>query len=450
MTDSDMSKQREGKNETLGRRHVLGAVGVTGGLALAGCLGGGGSKADSLEDVIDSDLEESEYEPLEIGHWWTAGGEKKAFDALKSGFEEKHPDITVEPQESPGGGGSALATDVRSQVVDKSPPSTFQIWPGQALTTYTNDDLLFDIGEHVWKSDMQDAYLAGPKEQAQIDGAYYAVPLNIHRLNNVFYNVSVVEDAGVDPGSLESPSDLVDALATVDEAGYTGFAQSSNATFMMVQLWGMTLLGEGGTDTYNAVLDGNVSDNEETVKASLERMIEFSEYFPEDASSVAWDEANGDVIAGDAAFHHNGDWAAGQYLSEEDFAFEDDWDYIPFPGTSGMYALNMDSFVFPKYNPSPNATLAFLEYVGTADAQRRFNEHKGSIPPRTDVNTEEYTDFHKRQIEKFQSSDAQPPSVAHGLALAPGKKSEVESVMTSMAENWNADKAYDGIVDALE
>ncbi|WP_179264528.1 ABC transporter substrate-binding protein [Natrinema halophilum] len=445
-----MTKTKNTENKTLHRRRVLGAVGATGGLALAGCLGGGGSKAESLDEVIDGDLEESEYEPLEIGHWWTAGGEKDAFEALRSGFEEKHPDIDVKSQESPGGGGSALETDVRSQFVDNNPPSTFQIWPGQALTTYTQDDWLFDIGEHVWKSDMQDAYLSGPKEQAQIDGTYYAVPLNIHRLNNVFYNVSVLEDAGVDPNSLESPGDFVDSLATIGDAGYTGFAQSSNDTFMLVQLWAMTLLGEGGAETYDSVISGNVSDNEDTVRSSLERVVEFSEYFPDDASSVAWDEANGDVIAGDAAFHHNGDWAAGEYLSEDGFDYEEDWDYIPFPGTAGMYALNMDSFVFPKSNPSPNATLAFLRYVGTPDAQRRFNEKKGSIPPRTDVDTEEYTDFHKRQIEQFQSSDTQPPSMAHGLALSPGKQSDVERVMTSMAEQWDADKAYDGIVDALE
>ena len=424
-------------------------MGAAGGLALAGCLGGEGSDADSLDEVIDEDLEESEYETLEIGHWWTAGGEKDAFDALISGFEEEHPDIDVEPQESPGGGGSALETDVRSRFVDNDPPSTFQIWPGQALTTYTNDDLLFDIGEHVWESDMQDAYLSGPEEQAQIDGTYYAVPINIHRLNNVFYNVSVLEDAGVDPSSLESVDDFAEALAAVDDAGYTGFAQST-ATFMMVQLWAATLLSEGGADTYQAVADGNVSDNEDVVRSSLERVVEFSEYFPGDASSVSWDEANGDVINGEAAFHHNGDWAAGQYLGEDGFAFEDDWDYIPFPGTDGMYALNMDSFVFPKNNPSPNATLAFLRYAGTADAQRRFNLQKGSIPPRSDVDTSEFTAFHQRQIEQFQSADEQPPSMAHGLALSPGQQSDVEGVMTAMAENWDADEAYNGIVDALE
>ncbi|PCR91917.1 ABC transporter substrate-binding protein [Natrinema ejinorense] len=433
----------------LNRRRVLGAMGAAGGLALAGCLGGGGSAADSLEDALDDDLEESEYETLEIGHWWTAGGEADALAALMSGFEEEFPDIDYELQDSPGGGGSALETDVRSRVVDNDPPSTFQIWPGQALTTYTNDDLLFDIGEHVWESDMQDAYLQGPEDQAQIDGTYYAVPINIHRLNNVFYNVSVLEDAGVDPESLESPSDLVDALSAVDDAGYTGFAQSTD-TFMMVQLWAVTLLAEGGVDTYESVIGGDVSGNEETVRSSLETVVEFSEYFPGDASSVAWDEANGDVISGDAAFHHNGDWAAGQYLGEDGFEFEDDWDYIPFPGTDGQYALNMDSFVFPKYNPSPNATLAFLQYVGTADAQRRFNQEKGSIPPRNDVETGEFTNFHQRQIDQFQSSDAQPPSMAHGLALPPGQQSGVESAMTAMAENWDADEAYDGIVDTLE
>jgi len=47
------------------------------------------------------------------------------------------------------------------------------------------------------------------------NGSYRAVPLGSHRLNCLFYNVSVVEDAGIDVDSLNSPSALIDAFETV-------------------------------------------------------------------------------------------------------------------------------------------------------------------------------------------------------------------------------------------
>ncbi len=92
----------------------------------------------------------------------------------------------------------------------------------------------------------------------------------------------------------------------------------------------------------------------------------------------------------------------------------------------------MDSFPYPVNNPSPEATTLWCQFVGTTEAQEIFNPKKGSIPPRTDVNTDPFNDFSKDQIEDFQNSEAQPPSVAHGLAAPPAVKSSLESAISSL------------------
>ncbi|SEV96129.1 carbohydrate ABC transporter substrate-binding protein, CUT1 family [Natrinema salifodinae] len=416
--------------------------------AVAGCLGGGG-EAESLNELYEEDPDE--YESLEIAHWWTAGGEEEAFQALVEGFQEEYPDIEVDPSPSPGGAGSALEADVRNRVVDQNPPSTFQVWPGQALTDYTDEDLLYDISEHVWTDEMEEAYLDGPIDASRPDGDLVAVPLNIHRLNNLFYNVDVVEDAGVDPESIESPSDLVDAMADADAAGYVGMAQQTQSAWSTLQLWAQVLLGEHGADVYDTFVNGDVADVESEVRDSLEIVVEYSEYFNEDASSLNdWDEASNYINNGEAAFFHQGDWAAGQYEADEELEYGENWDHVPFPGTDGMYALNMDSFVCPKYNPSPNATVRFLRYVGSTDAQERFNPAKGSIPPRTDVSDESFTPFLQDQIADFRESDEQPPSIAHGLAVDPSTQSDVEGAFANFIDNWDVNETYDDLVSSFE
>ncbi|AFZ74740.1 carbohydrate ABC transporter substrate-binding protein, CUT1 family [Natronobacterium gregoryi] len=430
------------------RRSVLQGIGAAGIVGLAGCLGGDDDVED-LGELLDEDTDE--FEPVEIGHWWTAGGEEDAFEALVEGFEQEHPDIEVDSSPSPGGAGSALEADIRNRVVDQSPPSTFQVWPGQALTDYTDEDLLYDIEGHVWDDDMREAYLDGPIEASRPHGDFVAVPINIHRLNNLFYNVDVVEDAGVDLEDVDSPSALLDAMEAVDEAGYVGMAQQTQTAWSTLQLWAQVLLGEYGVDTYETFIAGDVEDVEAEVRDTLEIVVDYSDYFNEDASSLNdWDDASAYVNRGEAAFFHQGDWAAGEYEADDDLEYGEDWDHVAFPGTEEMYALNMDSFVFPKHNPSPNATVQFLRYAGSADAQERFNPAKGSIPPRTDVSDEAFTPFLQDQMADFQASSEQPPSIAHGLAVPPAAQTDVEGAFANFIDNWDVDETYDELVNSFE
>jgi len=403
---------------------------------LAGCNGGDGDDEDELEIV----------------HWWTAGGEQDAIEALIDGFEEEYPDVPVSNNPAPGGAGSALDTEIQSRVLNENPPSTFQIWPGKAMDTYTESDVLADIGDSVWDSEMEDAYLDGVKELAKDDdGNYVAVPLNIHRLNNLFYNVEVLESAGIDPSELSSPADLLDAMETIaSDTDATPMAHQTQAPWSTIQLWENVLIGMEGVDTYLDVLDGNVSANETAVRDALQMVADYSEYFNEDAGSVAWDQANTGVIQGNAAFLHQGDWAAGQYKSAEDFEFESDWNYVPFPGTAEVYHVVTDSFVMPEPNPSPDATEQWLSYCGSVAGQEAFNPIKGSIPPRTDVPDDEFGPFLTAQREDFNNSTAQPPSIAHGTGVTPEVKSNVEGVFSTFNGDWNIGPAYNGLTDAFD
>lgn len=443
----------------LSRRTYVKAAGTAGAAALGGIAGCSGQPSDGGDTTTTQDgggdqtttTTQASGKPLEIVHWWTAGGEKDALQALLDGFKETYPEAEVTNNPAPGGAGSALDTVIKNRVLNQNPPSTFQIWPGKALHPYTEGNVLTDIGESVWgKNDMKSAYLDGVKNASKPAGNYVAVPINIHRLNNLFYNVEVVEAASIDPTTITDPADLLDALQTIaQETDYVPMAQQTQSAWSTVQLWETILKAEAGVDAFLDLAAGNPEAHEDAIKGALTRVKEYSTYFNSDAGSISWDQANSKVVNGEAAFIHQGDWAAGQYRAAESFEYGEQWDHVAFPGTKSMYSLVMDSFVFPKHNPSPETTEKFLTYCGSVDAQERFNPIKGSIPPRTDVPSDEFGPFLTAQMDSFKNSKRQPPTIAHGTAVVPGVKSSIETAFAGFIEQWDVNQTYQGIVNAF-
>ncbi|WP_440007604.1 ABC transporter substrate-binding protein [Halomicrococcus sp. SG-WS-1] len=421
---------------------VAGAAGMAG---LSGCLGGSDGSGDG------GDGGDGGGNKVEVQHWWTGGDGGAAIKALFEGFEKKH-DVKVKPNPVSGGAGQNLQSVIKKRVLNNNPPSTWQAWPGKNLQPYVEADKLKDIGDSIWSNnDMKKAYLKGPKEAAKPGGKFVSVPLNIHRLNNLFYNVEVVEKAGVDPKSIKKPSDLVDAMKQVEnKTNAVGMAHQTKSGWSTLQLWAMILLGEHGEQAYTAFTEGKVKENQQAVKDSLSTVKEYKKHFNSDAGSLDWQQANKKLINGKAAFIHQGDWAAGMYRSQKNFEFEKQWDMAPFPGTKGMYALVMDSFPFPKNNPTTDATKKFLQYVGSVDAQERFNPKKGSIPPRTDVPKDKFGPFLSRQMDEFKDSKSQPPSITHGLATKPGTLTKLKDAATTFNSDWNVDKAYNNFAKAFK
>jgi len=411
------------------RRRVLQGAGVAAVAGLAGCGGSGDSDSG-----------------IELLHAWSDGDGNAAIGALIEGFQEAHPDVSFAEEPVNGAARSNLDQVIQNRLQSSNPPSTFQTWPGETLQKF--GDAYADIEGDVWNDDLKNNYLAGPKKQAQLDGTYVTVPLNIHRINNLFYNKNVLDSAGVDPSSLSSPSDVVDACATISqETDAVPFAHQTSGAWSTVQLWETILLAEGGIGGYQSFIEGN--GNRSSVKAALDSVVELSEYYPSDASSIGFTEANTMVMDGDAAFIHQGDWAAGAYSGDDSFNYGDQWGQVTYPGTSGSYLLNMDSFPYLANNPTPEDTKTFLSYCGSAEGQVLFNKEKGSIPPRSDADVSQLNQFQQDQYEDFNNAENQPPSIQHGLAVAPGVATNIGSAFSGFLENYDAGATADALIDAF-
>ena len=433
MTDQD---------RRLSRRHFVGATGAATLAGLAGCSGGGDGGGGS--DGSDG----GGGNTLEILHAWTGGDGARAAEALVAAFEEEYPDVDHEFNPIGGGGNQNLDAVVANRLQNGDPPSSFANWPGPNLQRY--EGVLGEV-DGVWESEgFEDVMVDEAVDLHQYNGAYRAVPLGSHRLNCLFYNTSVVEEAGVDPDSLTSVSALIDALETVQsETDATPMTHGASGTWTTTQLFASTMLGQEGYDAYMSFLDG--SPDEAAVRATFESLAEIlGNYINEDASSIGLTESNQNIIEGNAAFIHQGNWAAGAYRNAEDFAYDEDWGFKTYPGSEGMYMLHFDSFLYPSSNPSPDATEQFMAFVGSEAAQVAFNQYKGSIPTRTDVDMSQFGPYLQETQEDFAEADERPPNLQHGLGVTSETMTSLNEVISSeFSGPYNVDAATSGFVDAV-
>lgn len=413
------------------RRTYLGgiAAGVTAGLA--GCAS------------------DSDGRGFEMLHGWTSGDGEEAITTLTEAFEEEHPDIEANFDAIGGDGNVELNTVIMRRLTNEDPMSSFANWPGNNLQRY--EGVLMDLEEDVWEAEgYKETMQERAVELCTYNDKMPAVPLGSHRLNNLFYNTAAFDEAGIDPEDLDSMSALLEAFETIDEeTDYVPFAHGMRSAFLGLQTWVQILSSQSGVDAYMDFIEGD-GDRDAIIDA-LETLQEIQEnYITADASSIGYTEAAQKLISDEAACIHGGNWQYGMYRADDDFNYGEEWDWIPFPGTEGLYFYHLDAFVTPTDNPSPEETVEWQKFVGTRDAQVSFNNLKGSVPLRTNIDSDELTDFLAMTYEDLLDSEEYPPTLAHGLAVEPQQQNDCEGAIGDyFMDPYDAEAAADDLLEAV-
>ncbi len=430
-----------------------GLAGAAGLVGLAGCTGNnnGNSGNDSGTSNGGSGNSSSgggnsggSGKQLVVLHGWTGGDGKSAITALTKEFAKKYPDMNTDFRPIGGGGNTNLDTVVAKRLGNNNPPSSFDTWPGANLQKY--DGVMGDIGS-VW-DEIKPQYYDVAAKLSKHNGKYVTVPIGSHRLNDLFYNVKVVKKAGVDPSSLESVDDLINAMKQVQQkTDAVPMAQGMKLPWPTLQLFAQTLLSTAGYQAYMDFTNGK-GDKAKVTTALKKTKTILSNYINDDASSIGFTSANQMIMNGKAAFIHQGNWVAGAYKSNN-FEYKKDWNAVTYPGTKGMYTLHMDSFIYPKNNPSPKNTKTWLKFVGSPKPQATFNSRKGSIPLRKDAPTDQFGEYLKNTIEDFKSAKKRPPTITHGLAVPPKTLTRFKGIISdNFSGPYNVDATASALIQA--
>ena len=100
-------------------------------------------------------------------------------------------------------------------------------------------------------------------------------------------------------------------------------------------------------------------------------------------------------------------------------------------------------------NPAPEATRTWLGCVASREGQRLFNAARGSVPTRTDVETNDFGPYFSTAIREYETAAARVPSISHGLAVTPEQLSDTKPVVAEhFAGPFDVESTAQGLMDA--
>ena len=427
---------RLSRRDALKRAAAIGAsVPVVGLLGRAGGVAAQGTPAAALSGQ------------LEIFSWWTSPGEAPALEALFAAYRAQYPDVEIVNAAVAGGGGGAAQAVLQTRLQGDNPPDSWQTHVGRELfDQYVDAGYCEPITDLYQSEGWLEAMPEGLVAQATQDGEQYSVPVGVHRGNGFWYNKQVLADAGVTIGEAITVDDFFAAADALQAKGIPALAMGSKDAFVAAQTFENTLLGAVGPETYNQLFAGEMSWDEQAVKDAMATFARMLDYVNENHPALTWDGAVDMVIQGQAGFTSMGDWAYGELVAKE---ATETVGWVAHPGSQGSFVLVVDSFTLPAGAPHPENARAWLQVIGTREAQEAFNPLKGSIPARTDIDQSLFSPYHQISITSF-ASDALVPSCAHGQASSPQFKQTFYDTATSFLVDKDAETFSLTLVDAAQ
>jgi glucose/mannose transport system substrate-binding protein len=374
----------------------------------------------------------------EVIHWWTSGGEAAAIKEFADAYTKSGGTWVDTP--IAGGGGAQARTVMANRTMGGDPPTAAQYNYGKQYEEIINAGLLNNLDAVAAKGNWDKLLPEKIKNAVKVGGHYYAVPVNLHNENWVWYNKAVLAKVGAkEPTNME---EMFAAMDKVKAAGIVPLALGGQGWQEGITFRGV-LLSVGGQDLYlKTFKDKDVSGP--GFKKAVETYRKLKGYVDPGSPGRDWNLATGMVIEGKAAFQMMGDWAKGEFVNAGKTAGKDYGCFMA-GGPKMPYAIGGDVFVFPKgkTKDSEAAQMKLAEMMISPAMQVSFNNKKGSIPIRTDVDTSKMDVCAQAGVQAVKEGRLLQ---SDNELLSPDAKGAYEDVISKF---WNSDQSVDDAVKAV-
>jgi glucose/mannose transport system substrate-binding protein len=343
----------------------------------------------------------------EVMHWWTSAGESAAVRQIAEAYN-KAGGLWVD--NAIAGGETAIAAEI-SRVTGGNPPTAMQLPLGKQLDDLVAQHLLSNLDDLAaadnFKSVIPDVFL----KAATYEGHVYALPINNHGHNWLWYNKGVLQKAGAkEPVTWEDfwvAVDKVKAMGGVIPIAVGAQPWQLGQTFFSV------LLSKEGPDLYFKLfrdLDANAVKSPE-FKDAAATFIKLRDYSDDGSVNREWNVAANMVITGKAAFQFMGDWSKGEYIAAGQTPGKEFGGVLLGENGRTDFTVSADAFVFPV-NKDPLQTKAqqlLAKIMIDPVTQIAFNSKKGSEPSRLDVDATKLDAIAQYGMKALQKPDQRIP-----------------------------------------
>ncbi|MET0744343.1 MAG: ABC transporter substrate-binding protein [Microvirga sp.] len=317
----------------------------------------------------------------EVLHWWTSAGESASVKVFADQFT-KAGGTWVD--NAIAGGANARTAGI-NRMVGGNPPTMTQFNTGKQFDELVSNGLLRDVDAMAKAGKWRDIMPKPIVDAVVRDGKFYAVPVNIHGQNWLFYNTKIFADAGLQPP--KTFPELIEAGEKLKAKGIIPIALGGQPTWEH-NLFRAVIVGNGGADMFRK-LYGERSPavlKDPKFKESVELFGKMRGLVDPGSPGRNWNDATALVITNKAAMHFNGDWAKGEFNAAGQTAGKEFGCTIVGNGPQKI-VIGGDVFVFPATKDKAQIATQdkLAEIILDPASQLAFNIKKGSIPVRMDV-----------------------------------------------------------------
>jgi glucose/mannose transport system substrate-binding protein len=270
-------------------------------------------------------------------------------------------------------------------------------------------------------------------------GHYYAVPLNVHRVNWLWINERILKESGA-----AAPANWDQFFVTAEamkRAGYAAVAYYGRPTQNLL-LFEMVVLGVGGPDfhrkalvDYDAgALGGPVM---EQVLRTYRRIKDYTE--PSPNARVSMERGSSQFKTGKVGMHLMGDWAnPAFYLKGKAAPFKSLC--VPAPGSDGSFLFTSDAIAMFRSTDASvrKGQQAFAAAIMSAPVQRDYNLFKGSIPARQSADLDRFNGCAVKSAAAFRAA-TRANTLLPALSMTASREVE-DGIQAVVTEFWNDER----------
>ena len=382
----------------------------------------GACSAFALAAVWTAPLRAAEMK-AEVLHWWTSGGESAAVRVLADQFRAAGGtwvDTAI-------AGGQNARTAGINRIVGGNPPTAMQFNTGKQFDELVSDGLLNDVDSVATAAKLRQVLPPAIVDAVTRNGKFYAIPVNIHGIDWLWYNKKLFDQAGL--AEPKTWADVETSGEKLKAQGLIGLALGGQP-WQERSLFNSVLVGEGGTDLYYQIYRDKKLDAVKGPKfrevAELYRKLH--DFVDPGSPGRNWNDATSLVITGKAGMQVIGDWAKGEFSAA---GLTPGKDYGCAVVGEGGYLMGGDVFVFPKGGDRAvqEKLASVLVEPGT---QVAFNEKKGSVPVRLDVDVSGMDACAQKGVAALRDPKRQVPTT--DFLISPDLSGALDDVIT---QYWN-------------
>lgn len=391
-----MPETRSGVFRTVAAAAVLGALTVA-------CAG----PVPEADDDLDG-------ERLEVLAVWSQG-EQERFEQVLRAFESE---TGASVRYTSAGHDFPAVLDARLEAGDP-PDVAFLPQPG-LLRRYAISGRLLPL-ERAVDAVVKRNYAPVWRRLATVDGQLYGVWFKAANKSLAWYNVALLERAGLVP-----PSDLDGLVAVADTLRSTGvraFALAGGDPWTLTDWFENLYARVAGPELYDRLAGHRIPWTHPSVRETLEVYVRL---LSPDVVAGALDRTFEDSVGSSfsewpsAAMVVGGDFVGGVITSTTSADLGIDADVFPFPSAGGSSPVVVGGGDAAVLLRDSAAGAALLRFLATPDAARVWAAAGGFVSPNLNLDLAEYPDEITRSIARsvldagdafrFDLSDLQPPA----------------------------------------